>query len=80
MYIYVCIYIFVNIYVHIHVYTQIYNTEDIVNLFIVWHSIYANRAIQSECGVMRARPTPNANTFHAVDVKTLLRCFNTIVL
>ena len=26
------------------------------------------------------RNTPNANTFHAVDVRTLLRYFNTIVL
>ena len=36
--------------------------------------------IHSECGVIRARPTPNANIFHAVDVRTLLRYFNTIVL
>ena len=36
--------------------------------------------IHSECGVIRARLTPNTNTFHAVDVRTLLRYFNTIVL
>ena len=34
--------------------------------------------IHSECGVIRARPTPNTDTFHAVDVRTLLRYFNTI--
>ena len=28
----------------------------------------------------RTRPTPNTDTFHAVDVRTLLRYFNTIVL
>ena len=36
--------------------------------------------IHSQCGVIQARPTPNANTFHTVDVRTLLRYFNTIVL
>ena len=36
--------------------------------------------IHSECGVIRARPTPIVNTFYAVDVRTLLRYFNTIVL
>ena len=36
--------------------------------------------IHSECGVIRARPTPNANTFHAVDVRTLLHYYNTIAL
>ena len=36
--------------------------------------------IHSECGIIRARLTPNTNTFHAVDVRTLLRYFNTIVL
>ena len=29
---------------------------------------------------MRARLTPNANTFQSVDVRILLRYFNTIVL
>ena len=36
--------------------------------------------ILSECGIMWARPTLNVNTIHAVDVRTLLRYFNTIVL
>ena len=36
--------------------------------------------IHSKFGVMRATPTPNANNFHAVGVRTLLRYFNTIVL
>ena len=36
--------------------------------------------IHSECGGMRARQTLNVNTFHAVDVRTLLRHFNTVVL
>ena len=36
--------------------------------------------IHSKCRVMWTRPTPNANNFHAVGVRTLLRYFNTIVL
>ena len=36
--------------------------------------------IHSECGVAWAKSTPNANTFHAVHVRTLLRYFDTILL
>ena len=31
------------------------------------------------CDIIWVRPTPNANIFHAVDVRTLLRYFNTIL-
>ena len=36
--------------------------------------------IYSECDLMRVRPTLNGNTLHAVDVRTLLRYFDTIAL
>ena len=36
--------------------------------------------IHSECGIMRFRPTPDANSFHTVDVRTLLRYFNAVIL
>ena len=36
--------------------------------------------IHSECGVVRVRRTPNANTFHAVDARKLLRYCSIIVL
>ena len=42
--------------------------------------IYLFIYIYSECEETRLRPTPNADTFHAVDVRALLRYFNTIVL
>ena len=31
-------------------------------------------------GKIKARPTPNADTFRAVDVRTLLRYFDTITI
>ena len=40
----------------------------------------ASPSSHSECDETRTRPTPNADTFHAVDVRTLLHYFNTIVL
>ena len=36
--------------------------------------------INSDYDVIRARLTPNANTFYAVDVRSLLRYFDTIIL
>ena len=42
--------------------------------------IWGGKSIIKICGVIWARPTPNANIFHVVDVRTLLRYFNTIVL
>ena len=39
-----------------------------------------NTHIRPECGEIQGRTAPNANTFHAVDVGTLLRYFDTIVL
>ena len=36
--------------------------------------------INSGYDVIRARLTPNANTFYAVDVRSLLRYFDTIIL
>ena len=32
--------------------------------------------IHAECGVIRARPIPNVNTFHEIEVRTLLRYFD----
>ena len=32
----------------------------------------------SGCDKIRTRPTPNADTLHGVDVRTLLRYFNTL--
>ena len=42
-------------------------------------SYRASPRIHSECGVIWARPTPNANAFYVVDVRTLLYYYNTIV-
>ena len=39
-----------------------------------------NPRIHSECGEIRVRPTPHADTFHAVDARSLLRYFDSIVL
>ena len=40
---------------------------------------WASPRIHSKYGAMRTRSTSDANTFHAVDVRTLLRYFNTTV-
>ena len=40
----------------------------------------ASPRIHSECAAMKTRPSSNANTFHVVDVRTLLRYFDTTVL
>ena len=34
--------------------------------------------IHAECGEIWTRPTPNANTFHEVELRSLLRYFDTI--
>ena len=36
--------------------------------------------IQVECGIMQARLTQYANTFHVVDIRSLLCYFDAIVL
>ena len=46
----------------------------------IWRVSPISPCIHSECGIMWARPIPNANTFQTVDVRTLLCYLNTIVL
>ena len=55
------------------------NQCQIINI-IYKAKMTSNPRIPSECGVIQAKATPNANNFHAVDNRTFLRYFNTTVL
>ena len=46
----------------------------------IWTEYEEYPRIHLECGVIRIRTNPNADTFHPIDIRTLLRYFNTTVL
>ena len=89
IHVYLCIYIHIYIYIYIYIYMYMYNSVRVRSFF--WCEFFAafglnmenyrvSPRIHFECTVIWSRPTLIANTFYTVDVRILLRYFNTTVL